>query len=157
MTTPVDAFPSILIFSILHAQMQLRPPGTLSSPGAFRGRCAPRSPVTAVARTSSLVHQAANAAYELFPGLTWMQYPSFRKGGNGYFQLPLSGSTRPLTVSCLPAAKLLLSPWNRRDRVSKQVAPVPRLPDWKLLPSATLNTTGLLQRPPHGRSTCGAQ
>src|SRR5262245_2484466 len=60
-------------------------------------------------------------------------------------------------VSDLPVAKLLLSPWNRRDVVSKQVAPVPRLPDWKLLPSATLNRVGLLHRPEQGVACFGWQ
>ena len=84
-------------------------------------------------------YQAENAANELLPAVVWMQYPSCRIGGSGQFQLPLSGSIRPLTVSVFPEAKLLLSPRNSREVVSKQVAPVPRFPDWKLLPSATVN------------------
>ena len=55
-------------------------PRGLSSPGAFRRRCARLTRFTAVARAVSSAHQAANAANELFPGLTWMQYPSFRSG-----------------------------------------------------------------------------
>src|SRR5215510_12475012 len=60
-------------------------------------------------------------------------------------------------VSDLPVTKLLFVPWNRRDVVSKQVAPVPRLPDWKLLPSATLNRVGLLHTPEQGVACFGWQ
>ena len=69
---------------------------------------------------------------------------------SGDVQLPFCGCTLPLTVSWLPLAKLLLSPPAILEVVSKQVAPVPRLPDWKLLPSATVKSIGLLQRPEQG-------
>ena len=71
--------------------------------------------------------------------------------------MPLSGSVLPLTVSDLGATKLVLSPWNSVEVVSKQVAPVPRLPDMKLLWLAMLNVTGLLQRPEQGLACCGWQ
>ena len=71
--------------------------------------------------------------------------------------MPLSGSVLPLTVSDLGAAKLLLSPCNSVEVVSKQAAPVPRFPELKLLWLATLNRTGLLQRPEQGVACCGWQ
>ena len=60
-------------------------PRGLSSPGAFRRRCARLLALSTASRVarSWLTHQAANAANELFPGLTWMQYPSLRIGGSG--------------------------------------------------------------------------
>ena len=71
--------------------------------------------------------------------------------------MPFSGSVRPLTVSCRGLTNPLLAPWNRLEVVSKQVAPAPSGPDWKVLPSATLNRTGLLQSPEQGVACCGWQ
>src|SRR5260370_39129735 len=77
-------------------------------------------------------------------------------GGSGWFQLPRRGSAVALTVR-EPVSKRLLEPWNSLEVVSKQLGPVPKGPDWKVLPSATLNRTGLLQRPEQGVACCGWQ
>ena len=85
------------------------------------------------------------------PGVVWMQYPWLRIGGSGSAQLrPLHGCTSPFTVNWRPPAKLLQLPEASCEVVSKQAAPVPRAPDWKLAPSATVNWTGLLHNPEHG-------
>src|SRR5260370_39556113 len=77
-------------------------------------------------------------------------------GGSGWFQLPRRGSAVALTVR-EPVSKRLLEPWSSLEVVSKPLEPVPKGPDWKVLPSATLNRTGLLQRPEQGVACCGWQ
>ena len=62
---------------------------------------------------------------------------------------PLDGWTLPLIVTWRPLAKPLVAPPAILEVVSKQAGPLPILPEWKVLPSATVNSVGL-QRPEQG-------
>src|SRR5258708_33234748 len=88
-------------------------------------------------------HRTWKEALALSPALTWMQYPSSRWGGSGYLQFAFRFWGLPLTVIRRGATKPLSWPVKSCEFVSKQLSAVPRLPELKVLPSATLERIGV--------------